>query len=183
MDFFGIGMGEVLLIIVVALIGVLAGIAIPNIIGWLPDYRLKSAANDLYSNLQFAKLSAVKENKDWAVVFDATNSRYLVCADKGGDNSWSASDDNDKKKIIDLAGYGSGVGYGHGGATTDATSDGGAFPADEISYNPNRAVFNSRGTGRNGFVYLDNEKNTTYAVGTRTSGVIVSRRWNGSAWD
>ena len=171
------------LIIVVALIGIMAGIAIPNIIGWLPNYRLKSAADDLFSNLQFARLSAVKENKDWAVVFDTANSRYYVCADKGTDNSWSATNDNDKRKTVNLGDYKSGVGYGSGGATFDATTDAGALPPDGVSYNFNLVTFNSRGTGTGGYVYLDNEKNTAYAVGTRSSGVIVSRRWNGSAWD
>jgi hypothetical protein len=44
------------------------------------------------------------------------------------------------------------------------------------------AVFNPRGTGSAGYVYLQNEKNTTYAVGTRSSGVILLRKWRGSEW-
>ncbi len=58
------------LMIVIGVAAVLMAIAIPGILGWMPDYRLKGAANDLFSNLQWTKLNAVKANKDWAVVFD-----------------------------------------------------------------------------------------------------------------
>ena len=47
------------LLVVIGIIGVLTGIAVPNLVAWLPDYRLKSAANDLYRNMQFAKLSEI----------------------------------------------------------------------------------------------------------------------------
>ena len=67
------------LIIVIALIGILAAFAVPNFIGWLPNYRLRSAAQDLYSNFQKAKLTAVKRNKNCAVRFD--NTGYMVFVD------------------------------------------------------------------------------------------------------
>jgi len=80
-----------------------------------------------------------------------------------------------------LSDYESGVDYGHGNATKNATTTGGALPGDDISYNSNVAVFNSRGLCGGGYVYIENDKNTsTYAVGTRTSGVIRLLKWNDS---
>ena len=49
-------------IIVVAVIGIMAAIAVPSISRWLPNYRLKGAARNLYSNMQKAKGAAVKTN-------------------------------------------------------------------------------------------------------------------------
>ncbi len=40
------------LTIVIALLAILTAAGLPNFLSWLPKYRLKSAARDLYSNLQ-----------------------------------------------------------------------------------------------------------------------------------
>lgn len=167
------------LMIVLGLLSIMAAIAIPSFLDWLPRYRLKSAARDLYSNMQKARIKAIKSNKDWALVFKGADNKYYLCSDNG-DNVWSTVGDNTVEEIIDLDGYQSGVQYGHGKASAPA---GGSFPADEISYNSNVVSFNSRGTGSSGYVYLENEKNTAYAVGSLSSGVIKLQIWNGSAWE
>lgn len=184
------------LMIVIGVAAVLMAIAIPGILGWLPDYRLKGAANDLFSNLQWTKLNAVKANKDWAVVFDTANGRYYICSDSGADGVWStvfgAGAENTVERTVDFARYDSGVGYGSGSAITNATSGGGALPGDNVSYqctlcNPNESnvlVFDSRGTCEAGYAYLDSNTNSlSYAVGTRVSGIILMHRWAGSAWN
>jgi type IV fimbrial biogenesis protein FimT len=66
------------LAIVIAIIGILAGIAIPNIIGLMPRYRLKSAVLDLSSNMQRARLTAIKQNTTCTVTFDAAHARYDI---------------------------------------------------------------------------------------------------------
>lgn len=71
------------LLIVIAVIAAVALIAIPNIIGMMPDYRLRSAAHDLFSNFQKAKLEAVKRNVDTAICFSASG--YTVFVDTDGD--------------------------------------------------------------------------------------------------
>ncbi len=173
------------LLTVVAIIGVLAGMAISSGIDWLPRHRLKSAANDLFSNMQRAKMMAIKENSDWAVVFDSAVSpgRYFVCSDPGVDGVWDGGPalggDDSVNRTITLDSYGSGVDFGHGNVTDDVPGNG-AAPGDDISYNPDRVVFNSVGTGSAGYVYLDNDQNDSYAVGTLSSGVIRSLRWSGT---
>ena len=169
------------LLVTFVILGIVTAIAIPGFARWLPNYRLKSAARDVYSNMQLAKMGAIKANADWAIVFDTGASRYLICSDKGADGSWSNTADNTTEKTIILSDYESGVDYGHGNATKNATTTGGALPGDDISYNSNVAVFNSRGLCGGGYVYIENDKNTsTYAVGTRTSGVIRLLKWNSS---
>jgi type IV fimbrial biogenesis protein FimT len=166
------------LIIVIVILGILTAIGVPNYLSWLPKYRLKSAARDLYSNMQLAKLGAIKSNSDWAIVFEGASGQYEVCSGRGSDNSWGGGDDDVVKTVV-LSGYNSGVTYGHGNAGSPIGSTFG----DEITFTSNVAVFNSRGTGDAGYVYLENSSDTTsYVVGKWTSGVIVLQRWDGSNW-
>ena len=166
------------LITVIVILGILTAVGIPSYLSWLPKYRLKSAARDLYSNLQLARLSAIKSNADWAIVFDRAAGQYRVCSDQGPDNSWLGVDNNVVKTVI-LNDYGSGVAYGRGNATSPI---GGSF-GDDITFTNNVAVLNTRGTGDAGYVYLQNSSATkSYGVGKLTSGVIVFQRWDGANW-
>ncbi len=81
------------LMVVVAIIGVMAGIAIPGFIRWLPDYRLRSATRDIVSCLQEMKLRAASENSNTVVIFDLTGESYQSFVDNGGnDGSGTAND-------------------------------------------------------------------------------------------
>ena len=171
-----------------AVLGIVVTIAIPAFSTWLPDQRLKTAARDLYSNMQLTKIGAIKSNAQWAIVFNAgaTPGRYFICSDDGANDTWDGptamGGDDVAERTLDLRNYKSAVAYGHGNAATDIPGD--TFPGDNISYTSNVAVFNPRGTCKGGYVYLDNlKKTTTYGIGTRTSGVIRLRKWTGSAWE
>ena len=67
------------LLITIAMIALVTAIAVPNFIGWLPDYRLRSATHDLFSNFQKAKLTAVKRNVNTAVCFHGSG--YVMFVD------------------------------------------------------------------------------------------------------
>lgn len=58
------------LAIVIALIGILAAIAVPAFVNWLPNFRLTNAVNHLHAVVQDARLQAVKENGRVAVLLD-----------------------------------------------------------------------------------------------------------------
>ena len=163
------------LIIVIVVIGIMTAIAVPDFLSYLPDARLKRAVRDLYSNLQRAKIGAIKSNNKWAIVFNADAGMYEVCSGKGPDNTWGGTNDVVKKVI--LSDYGSGVTFGRGSAVYPI---GGTFGNDFITYSSpkNVVVVNSRGTGNSGYVYLTNASNIScYGVGTRSSGVVILRRW------
>lgn len=176
-------------IVVIALLAIVSTLAYPNIKNWLPNYRLKAAARDLYSNMQLVRMKSVKENKNWAIVFDVGTNRYHICSSAGADNKWSTLGDDTIEKTITLTGYKSGVSYGHGNATTNATKSGGPFPQDNVSFSngtsdPNVAVFTPKGLCiGNGYCYLSNNANAAYAVGAQTSGVITLKKWNGTRWE
>lgn len=170
------GFTTVELLVAIALIAIIAAIAIPNFIGWLPKYRLRSAADDLYSNLQLAKLGAIKNNNDWAIVFNEGADSYSIISDYGGANT--------VEKTVSLSSYKSGIGFGNGNATQDIP--GGAFPNGMVSYvtPDDTAIFNPRGLADNlGYVYLANDQGEARAVGTPfLAGGIVLRVWLGSSW-
>lgn len=71
------------LMIVIAIIGIMAGIAIPNFFSFLPKNRLRSATRDIVSCLQEMKLRAIKENATTVIVFDLANDRYTAFVDNG----------------------------------------------------------------------------------------------------
>jgi type IV fimbrial biogenesis protein FimT len=163
---------------VIAILAILSTIAIPAFSRWLPNYRLKGAARDLYSNIQLAKMGAVKDNGEWAIKFDTAGNSYQVVSG-GADRTYSTPADNVVEKTVKLNDYGSGVSFGAGSSSPPVIS--GEVPAG--SSNP--VVFNSRGfaVGTNPVTaYLTNDRNTCYGVGTWASGGVVLRKWNGSVW-
>ncbi len=170
-------------IVVVALIGILAAIAVPSFLSWLPNMRLKAATRDLYSNMQKIRMEAIKTNNRMAIVFDTANNQYLLCSDAGADTLWSVLADNTCLPPIDFSILGSGIGFGHGSvpAGNSATTPPSAFPPDDVSYSiagdPNVLMFNPAGVGVAGYAYLQNQDGTAYAIGTQSSGVIMIRRW------
>ena len=180
------------LMIVIAIIAVAASVAVPNLMLWFDNLSVKSAARDLYSAMQEARMIAVKRNASTAIVFDTTNSRYYICSDKGADGNWggigdmTGTGDNVIERRVSLLSraYKNRVQFGNGIATTP---EGSTFD-DFITYTSpdNVLVINSRGIGDAGcagYVYLTNPNNgTAYAVGTRSSGLVRLLKWYGTAW-
>jgi len=177
------------LVATVSVLGILVSVGIPAFSHWLPSQRLRSAARDLYTNMQLTKIGAIKTNSQWAIVFDYTVNpgRYYVCSDDGTNGIWDGPPamlgDDVAERSIEFAIYKSGITYGCGNATNDVLGAG-PLPDDSISYDENVAVFNPKGTSNGGYVYLHNQENTTaYGVGTLTTGVIRLFKWKGNEWE
>ena len=66
------------LMTVISIIAIVAGIVLPNVLGWLPKYRLNSGAEEIQSTLQLARLGAIKQNTSATVTFDTANHTYLA---------------------------------------------------------------------------------------------------------
>ena len=165
------------LVITVCIIGILATIGVPAFSSWVPDYRLRNKAKELYADMHLAKMKAVKEYAKYRIVFsiDADTSYRLI------------KNDGTIEKTVHLSSPDSGdkISFGCGTATISATKSGGIPPVDGISYNGNVLTFNPRGTGSPGYAYLQNNKGTSYAIGTLSSGVIFIKKWNkiSNSWE
>ena len=171
------------LLIALALMGIVTFIAINQILKMLPNMRLRAAVRELYGQMQNTKMKAIKNNCDWAIVFDPENKRYLVCSSKGPDGSWSTTADNTIATPIYLSAHGNGIRFGHGLIDGPHSVSHSLFPAEEVSYLHKVLVFNPMGTSSSGYVYLENEEyRQTYAVGTLASGSIRILSWTGSTW-
>lgn len=141
------------IVIVIAVLGLLAAVGVPSYLRYLPKYRLRSAARDLYSNLHLAKMAAIKTNQKSRVNYRVNPDQYTVSL---------------LKKTVILKDYGSGVKFEGPNKKT--------FAVDTIT-------FNSRGTSNSGYAYLSNSWNTDYyRVGPLTSGAIKLQRWSKGAW-
>lgn len=167
------------LIVTIAIMGILAGIAIPTFSVWLPNYRLRAAAMDLYSNLQLAKMQAIRTNGEYGVIFDTVAGTYKIVSG-GPDRDYGTGDDVDEK-VVTLADYGSGIAFGAGNTTTNWSGD---FIASSVTYSSNDVAFDARGGGELGTVYVENEKKyRSYAVTSLLNGFIRLRFFDGSAWN
>ena len=142
------------LTVVIALLAILTAVGVPNFLSWLPKYRLKSAARDLYSNLHLAKMLAIKANKKCRVKYYKNPDRYTVAL---------------LNKTIRLSDYKSGITFQGPNNQT--------FAVPTIT-------FNSRGSSNSGYAYMTNSGKTAYyRIGPLTSGAIKLQKWGGgTSW-
>jgi prepilin-type N-terminal cleavage/methylation domain-containing protein len=146
------------LITVSAVLAILAAAAIPAFAVWLPNYRLKTAVRDLYSNMQLVRLTAVKDNTTRSIVFSANPDQYQFFS-------------SGATRTVLMSEYGSGVNF-------DDPTHGLTFDLATLS-------FSARGTcdDGTGWVYLSNEKNSAYyRVSPLISGAVSLQKYNGTVF-
>jgi len=79
-------------IIAIAVFAILATVAIPNYIGWLPKRHLQSSTVDVQGAIHLAKMTAIRENTDVVLTFDPANESYLAFIDTDEDGSQDAGE-------------------------------------------------------------------------------------------
>lgn len=172
------------LLIVIAIIGILAVIGVPEINRFSADYKVRTCATDLIQNMKVARAMAIKENREYIVVFDTANNRYLIGFDGDvvQDNNLITTNsdtfgickdiDNDRLpegdvphsapnadipecvKVINLSNCGNSVVFGFPGSTPIGPG-GTTVPASGENFNSSVADFNPDGSAGNiGSVYF-----------------------------
>ena len=86
------------LMIVVALMGILSAIAVPNIMGQMPRYRLNGAARQVMSDLLSARMEAVSQNNEFRILF-LDSKRYTILNDADNDGSSDAGETTETKDL------------------------------------------------------------------------------------
>ncbi len=146
------------LIVVLAIVSILLAAAAPSATNVLPRWRLKSAAIDLFSNLQLAKIAAIRRGVACRVTYQ--EGRYELSLPATGM----------VLKRVNLKDYGSGVQF--------------KGPAPEFrDYSRSTITFNTRGLSNAGYAYLSSAAGDVhYRVGPTSFGVIKLQKLNGNKW-
>jgi prepilin-type N-terminal cleavage/methylation domain-containing protein len=157
------GFSLIEIIVIVIVVGILALIAVPNLVTGMPSYRLKNAARDLCSNIHKARTLAVKQNRSVTLTFDVLGNTYHIDDQSPWPQKYTCFDDY----------YVSGVMFGRPGSAH----------GDPVSFVVDKVTFNNQGHGNIGYVYLRNSKAEGYRIGVQTiAGNIILQQWTGSAW-
>ena len=83
--------------IVVVLIGIIAGIAVPSMRALIPRYRLQSATSELVEAMQLGRMRAISTGRSFYIDFDyvgdGVSGNYYVCyLDDDGDGAATAAE-------------------------------------------------------------------------------------------
>lgn len=136
------------LLLIIAIIGTLTGITAMASKEMFATYKLNGAARQLYSDMQYARLNAIKGGKEWVVDFDA-DGRYVVKP-----RGW-VSGDKDRIKRFDISSQFKEVKVC---ATTDA------------EFNPNGSA-----SGGAAVVSLGSKLKKVYVSSTGTGNVRIAK--------
>ena len=87
------------MMIVIAILGIFAGIAIPNYLAWLPKSRLNGAARQVLGDLMAARMKAVSQNNKFKIFFLANGHEYTILDDDDNDNTADTGEWTETKDI------------------------------------------------------------------------------------
>ena len=142
------------MMVVISIMGVLAAMAIPSYVGTMSTRRLTSATDELIAACYLARMRAVRENANVAVLFAPGNDRYSVFIDNGaGANAGNDQLDADEPIIQQ-----------------------GILPAGidmyETDFVNNTVAYNGRGflVGNTGSTHLRNAKNEYMGLTVNIAG-------------
>ena len=71
------------LMTVIAIIGIMSSFTIIKFIGWLPKYKLSSAARTMHCTFQYARVAAVNRNSTVSIIFNSDTNSCLAFMDNG----------------------------------------------------------------------------------------------------
>ena len=150
------------LIVTLSIFGVMMAIAIPSFLSYRPLMRVNSAARELSSNMQWARMKAVSENNNFVIQFDSDNNSFSIYDDD--DSDWTTTGDNTLLWTVTLP---DGIKFGRALAGVNRTSCGGTIATDGIHLpgGGTRLTFQAKGTisGTGASIYLiptiDDENN------------------------
>jgi type IV fimbrial biogenesis protein FimT len=164
------------LLVTFAIIAILAAIGVPGFSRWLPNYRLKSAARDVVSNFQLAKLTAIKKGINCTITFNqvigGTTYDYVVYEDADNDLEYDAGEQV-VNQIIFSEHY-PGVSFD----TTQGGGDGLAFMDNDnllpsTAFRLNGLTRDNAGGSGAGNVFLTNTKSQTARIDVSAAGNVT----------
>lgn len=80
------------LLVVIAVVSIIALLAAPQLGLFKSVSDIRACATDIIQNMRLARAMAIKENREYLIVFDTANGRYLIGHDGNGDNDLTTAD-------------------------------------------------------------------------------------------
>jgi prepilin-type N-terminal cleavage/methylation domain-containing protein len=107
------GFSLIELIIVVALIGIVAAISVPQVLRQMPRWHMKGTVRDIASTLMVARLKAIQANQDYSVLFSSSSYRVEIDNDNDPDvEDWNSANMSRGSFDTDVSVVVSGTGCG-----------------------------------------------------------------------
>lgn len=131
------GFSLVEILVAIAILAILLGIAMPNFFTLMPTYRLNGAARQLLSDLMWARMKAVQEGNEFKVTF-LDNHQYKLLDD---DNNNGSADTGEWNLTKDIQ-------TNYSDVTFSASANPIFYPRGNASANINITVTNSSGSTR-----------------------------------
>jgi Tfp pilus assembly protein FimT len=187
------------LLIVVFVVMVVAGIAIPNILSAVANVRLRASAGDLAGLMQQARILAAKNNTTYAILYGTRNGARIAYVDLNGNGSFDTGEPLMEFSGTTVAASGTPTGSGGQPSAYVLVGDTGSSSYD----NTNTLGYTGRGLPCNYdttttpatcstppakyFVYYMSD---TRVGGSGWAAVVVTKggrakivTWNGSTWN
>jgi len=170
------GFTTIELVVIMVIMAILATIAIPGFSRWLPNYRLRAAARDVFSNLQHAKLTAIKRHRTCAISFNqavgGTTYDYVVYVDTGNNLEFDGAVDEVLTTVLFSERY-KGVIFD----TTEGGGDGVDFIDNDntcptLGFLSNGFTIDNGGNPVSGSVFLINPNGRECEVAVSAAGTI-----------
>ena len=130
------------LVVVMAIIAIGAVLLAPNIGAWLPNYRLRSATQEVVSLLRTAQMKAISTNREYQVSFNPGAGSFILQYHNSGTDWPNEGETRTLPKGIIISGIG--------------------FPGNKAQFNPNS-------TSSTGSITLRNTKGTEKTISLTTS--------------
>jgi len=143
------------LLITFAIVAILTVLVVPNLGKWIQHYRLRGVVREIVSEMELAKIKALKHNLEYRISFDLNDREFEL---QRGDRSASSK---------------------------DWTTEGRKFPIprqvniNAITFPDEAAHFNPHGTASRGRVELTSTNGEKYRITvTTTTGKITTEKVN-----
>ena len=143
------GFSLIELLVIMIMIAVVLGIAVPNFTAWVGRHKMNAAAQEVYFDLQLARASAIKNNNNVVVTFNGGNHTYSIHNDIDNDGNQDAGEN------VKNVGLKNQVQFGYNPGITDM--DGNNVTSAIFFGGSSVVIFNARGeSDRSGSLYLIN---------------------------
>ena len=157
-----------------AIVTVMVTIAVPSLGAWLDDSRLKSAARDLVTNVQTAKMEAIKRNRICSIRFRqqiaGITYDYIIYVDSNENCIYDAPDELVKRVV--LSSYLSEVELDASRGANGLAYNGANVTNSNVGFDEKGLPENDSGGRATLTVYLKNKRNVTRSVALSVAGTV-----------